>query len=71
MKANHHLSCNDPMFMAQLSDDQVIQLCLAGKIYACDGNHDGQEDEDAIYHPSEGYTIDVARIHELVIKEKP
>lgn len=65
---SHHLCCNEPKFSIELSDDQVIELCLAGKIYNCRSSHDGQEEDEAIYHPTDQYAIDSSKVKLLLVR---
>jgi hypothetical protein len=65
---SHHLCCNEPKFSVELTDDQVIELCLAGKIKACTSQHDGQEEDEAIYHPADNYAIDSSKVKLLLVR---
>lgn len=71
MSVTHHLCENTPAFSAQLSDDQVIELCLAGKIIRCEAQHEGTTYENEyVYHVTPNYRIAQERIQELIVRAK-
>lgn len=66
---SHHLCSDDPQFSVCLTDDQVVKLCLSGKIERCDGKHENQADDEIIYHPAEGYRIDSQLVEQMIRRQ--
>lgn len=60
----------DGAYNIDLSDDQVIALALSGKIRKCDGDHEGQPEEDVVYHLTQGFELDLSRIETLIQEKK-
>lgn len=63
----HHLA--DDTYTVDITEDQSIKLVLAGKIYVCEGKHDGQGDDDVIYHVEDQWKLDLSKIESIIVRK--